>query len=87
MILKIEKNIERQHLYIYIFCYNISVKFRDKLYIILFPEARSKMNIFSFKYRNLILGVTATAVGYYAVLTPHTIFLSKYRYMVARYYE
>ncbi|CAL1676707.1 unnamed protein product [Lasius platythorax] len=45
------------------------------------------MNIFSFKYRNLILGVTATAVGYYAVLMPHTIFLSKYRYMVARYYE
>lgn len=43
------------------------------------------MNIFSFKYRNLILGVTATAVGYYTVLMPHTIFLSKYRYMVARY--
>lgn len=43
------------------------------------------MNVFSFKYRNVILGVTATAVGYYAVLAPHTVFLKKYRYMVARY--
>lgn len=34
-----------------------------------------------------MLGVTATAVGYYAVLMPHTIFLSKYRYMVARYHQ
>ncbi|XP_011875961.1 PREDICTED: transmembrane protein 177 [Vollenhovia emeryi] len=43
------------------------------------------MNVFSFKYRNVILGVTATAVGYYAVLMPHTVFLKKYRYMVATY--
>ncbi|XP_071561366.1 transmembrane protein 177 [Temnothorax nylanderi] len=43
------------------------------------------MNVFSFKYRNVILGVTAIAVGYCAVLTPHTVFLKKYRYMVARY--
>lgn len=43
------------------------------------------MNVFSFKYRNLIMGVTATAVGYYAVLAPHTVFLDKYRYVTARY--
>ncbi|XP_072745160.1 transmembrane protein 177 isoform X1 [Anoplolepis gracilipes] len=43
------------------------------------------MNNFSFKYRNLVLGITATVVGYYTVLMPHTIFLSKYRYMVATY--
>lgn len=43
------------------------------------------MNKFSFKYRNVILGVTATAVGYCAVLMPHTILLEKYRYIVARY--
>lgn len=55
--------------------------------IISFSEPRSKMSIFSFKYRNLILGVTATAVGYYAVLMPHTIFLSKYRFIVATYYQ
>ncbi|KYN17609.1 hypothetical protein ALC57_09978, partial [Trachymyrmex cornetzi] len=43
------------------------------------------MNKFSFKYRNVILGMTATAFGYYAVLMPHTVFLKKYRYMVATY--
>ncbi|KAG5326028.1 TM177 protein, partial [Acromyrmex heyeri] len=43
------------------------------------------MNRFSFKYRNVILGVTATAFGYYAVLMPHTVFLKKYKYMVATY--
>jgi len=43
------------------------------------------MNIFSFKYRNVILGGTATAVGYYAVIMPHTVFLKKYRYIMARY--
>lgn len=43
------------------------------------------MNLFSFKYRNVILGVTATAVGYYAVLTPHTVFLKKCRAMMTRY--
>ncbi|XP_012523590.2 transmembrane protein 177 [Monomorium pharaonis] len=43
------------------------------------------MNVFSFKYRNVVLGVTATVVGYYAVLMPHTIFLKKYRYITATY--
>ncbi|KYQ57361.1 hypothetical protein ALC60_03679 [Trachymyrmex zeteki] len=43
------------------------------------------MNRFSFKYRNVILGVTATAFGYYAILMPHTVFLKQYKYMVATY--
>lgn len=43
------------------------------------------MNVFSFKYRNVILGVTATVIGYYTVLMPHTVFLKKYRYVMATY--
>lgn len=43
------------------------------------------MKMFSFKYRNVVLGVTATAVGYYAVLLPHTVFLAKYRGITAIY--
>lgn len=51
----------------------------------LYFQNRVSMNVFSFKYRNVILGVTATAFGYFAVLMPHTVFLKKYRYMMARY--
>ncbi|KAL0131900.1 hypothetical protein PUN28_003038 [Cardiocondyla obscurior] len=43
------------------------------------------MGVFLFRYRNVILGVTATAVGYCAVLTPHTVLLKKYRNIMARY--
>ncbi|XP_012231108.1 transmembrane protein 177 [Linepithema humile] len=43
------------------------------------------MNVFSFKYRNIILGIAASAVAHYAILTPHTVFLNKYRYIMARY--
>ncbi|EFN75429.1 transmembrane protein 177 [Harpegnathos saltator] len=43
------------------------------------------MRIPSFKFRNSILGVTATAVGYYAILTPHTVFLNRYKSIMARY--
>lgn len=43
------------------------------------------MNIFSFKYRNIILGIAASAVAHYTIVMPHTVFLNKYRYMMARY--
>ncbi|XP_018404400.1 PREDICTED: transmembrane protein 177 [Cyphomyrmex costatus] len=43
------------------------------------------MSRFLFKYRNVILGVTATAAGYYAVLMPHTVLLEKYKYMMTIY--
>lgn len=43
------------------------------------------MNVFSFKYRNIILGIAASAVAHYAIIMPHTVFLNKYRFVMARY--
>ncbi|EZA61202.1 hypothetical protein DMN91_005360 [Ooceraea biroi] len=43
------------------------------------------MNVFSSKYRTVVLGITATAIGYYGILMPHTIFLDKYRAIVTTY--